>query len=108
MTESEGLHSLTFRPDADVVEDFCSILSLLSRRLISPIVKTRERHPEYPAGTSGLGSYVTEFPAPILPFPEAPTWKPRPLTIITSIDKQEVLSNNPPVVGVDPWALSNS
>lgn len=109
VTESEGSASITFRPDQDVVEDFCSILSLLSRRLISPIAKIRERHPDYSSGLGlhdASGSYASEFPAPIMQLSEAPVWGPRPLTIITTMEGQQVINNNPPLVGVDPWALS--
>jgi len=68
VTESKGSSGTTFLPDEDVVEDFCSILSLLSRRLISPVAKIRERHADYGSGLGlhdALGSYASELPAPI-------------------------------------------
>jgi hypothetical protein len=39
-THGTSTSSLIFLPDDDIVEDICAILSLLSRRLISPVVKT--------------------------------------------------------------------
>jgi hypothetical protein len=39
-----GASLVTLLPDEDIVEDFCSIVTLLSRRLVSPIVKVQERH----------------------------------------------------------------
>jgi hypothetical protein len=35
-TAGTGTASRIFLPDEDIVEDFCAVLSLLSRRLISP------------------------------------------------------------------------
>jgi len=98
-----------FLPDQDVVEDFCSILSLLSRRLISPVIKTRERHRNEDPRLGlhdALGSYGLEVPTPILNLSAASVWEPRPLTLITSMEGQKIVNNNPPAVGVDPWALA--
>jgi len=41
--EEAGRGSRVFLPDDDVVEDLCAILSLLSRRLVSVVTKTREK-----------------------------------------------------------------
>lgn len=102
-----GTSRITLLPDEDIVEDFCSILTLLSRRLVSPIVKVQERHADHGSHAyDALGSYGLECPTPILNPSEAPVWKRRPLTIVTSSEGQKIVNNNPPLVGVDPGALS--
>src|SRR5689334_23044391 len=106
LTDASG--GVILLPDEDVIEDICSILSLLSRRLISPVGKTREQHPSHTDSLSheALGSYASDFPAPITQLPPTTAWKARPLTVITRREGQEVINNNPPPVAVDPWRLS--
>lgn len=100
---SDGLlkSSRTFLPDEDVVEDLCSILSLLSRRLISPVVKTRELHRGHPFKTSDQ----IEISTPIIGAPNYAIWPRRPLTIATNHKGSKYIENDPPPVGVDPNAL---
>jgi hypothetical protein len=114
--------STTFLPDTEIVEDLCSILSLLARRLISVVGKTRERrlesnavrelanHPWAAARALAsaphyLGSYGSDTPAPVLTRARFAVWRKRPLTIITSYDGQRVECNDPPPTGVDENAL---
>src|SRR5271166_6580374 len=52
--------STTFLPDTDVIEDLCAVLTLLSRRLISPVAKTREIHNDPDAARW----YQSEIPMP--------------------------------------------
>lgn len=93
--------SRTFLPDDEIVEDFCSILTLLSRRLISPVAKTRERHAE-PYAAQWYGGDV---PMPTLNASKVVTWPKRPATVITTATGQTVEPNDPPPVGVDAEAL---
>jgi hypothetical protein len=85
-------------PDEDVIEDLCSILSLLSRRLISPVAKTHERRSSQHHGPHAepYGSYTLDFPVPIIPLPRFAAWNRRPLTVITSLEGQRVVDNSPP------------
>jgi hypothetical protein len=102
--------SRTFLPDDEVVEDLCSLLSLLSRRLISPHIKTREQQPaipELPEHNRIYGSYATDLPWPIGPNGRGAAWNPRPATVITSFEGQKVIDNAPPPVGVDHQALAD-
>jgi hypothetical protein len=102
-----GTSLVTLLPDEDIVEDFCSIVTLLSRRLVSPVVKVQERHADHASHAyDALGSYGLVCPTPILNPSEVPVWKRRPLTIITNSEGQKIVNNNPPLVGVDPGALS--
>jgi hypothetical protein len=102
-----GTSTVIFLPDEHIVEDFCSTMTLLSRRLVSPIVKVRERRADDGSRThDALGSYGSECPIPVLNPPDAPVWKPRPVTTITNSEGLKIVDNNPPLVGVDPWALS--
>ncbi len=94
--------SQIFLPDEGVIEDLCSVLSLLSRRLITPVAKTRERHKTGPA----LGSYGIDLPTPIIGRSQVTAWKRRPATVITGIGEQRLIDNDPPPVGVDPEALA--
>jgi hypothetical protein len=100
--EEAGRGSRVFLPDDDVVEDLCAILSLLSRRLVSVVAKTREKNDaSYTARW-----YKADIPMPILDHAKVDAWPRRPGTILTSLKGQEFKSNDPPSVGVDPDALS--
>jgi hypothetical protein len=92
----------SFLPDRDVVEDLCSVLTLLSRRLIVPIFKTREKSAET---LEAFGSFAEDYPTPVLPLRSFSSWRPRPATVITSFNGSEVELNAPPAVGVDPAGL---
>jgi hypothetical protein len=94
--------STTFLPDDDVIEDLCAVLSLLSRRLVSTITKTRERHDD--ADTPHW--FPSDLPMPILDRPKVIAWRRRPGTVITRWDSQEFSSNDPPPVGVDSNLLA--
>lgn len=121
--EKAQVTSSTFLPDTEIVEDLCSVLSLLARRLISVVGKTRERwlesntigetanHPWAAARALAtaphyLGSYGWDTPVPALTRARFAVWRKRPLTIITSNDGQRVECNDPPPTGVDENALS--
>jgi hypothetical protein len=86
--------SRTFLPDTNVIEDLCSVLTLLSRRLVSPVTKTREKYNQ------------SDIPMPILHGSKVVVWPRRAATIITSVTGQAFKSNDPPPVGVDPDALT--
>jgi hypothetical protein len=101
--ESDQSFTRGFLSDEDVIEDLCSLLTLLSRRLITPVGKIRERHP---TGIDGLGSYGEDVPIPIMGHSKVAIWKRRPATIITTVQKQNFILNDPPPVGVDGDALS--
>src|SRR5260370_5486493 len=106
VTEEGGSPSMrssrTFLPDTDVIEDLCALLTLLSRRLVSPVTKTREKH----EGADAACWYQSEIPMPILHGPKFVAWPRRPATVITSATGQAFKSNDPPPVGVDPDALA--
>ena len=93
----------TFLPDQDIVEDACAILTLLSRRLVSPVVKTMERPS---AGSSTLNLFQSQVPTPIVDRFKVVAWPRRPLTVTSSLFEQTVQFNDPPPVGVDPEALA--
>ncbi len=101
VTETVKNASVTFLPDEDVTEDLCSILTLLSRRLISPAQKTMERH----SGLAPGSSLPLDVPMPIFRGQRVSTWQRRPLAIRTSVNGQTIVDDNPPPVGVDPDAL---
>lgn len=105
VTEQGKNVTRTLLPDEDIVEDLCSLLTLLSRRLVSSVCKTRQSSDDGP-DLSALGSFGSEFPTPILPLQHIAAWKQRPITVLTSMKEQKVIHNNPPPVGVDPNALS--
>lgn len=109
VTHGSSSSSSTFIPDEDVVEDLCSLLSLLSRRLISPIGKMREQRLNDSYGLQSMqayGSYAVDWPTPILPSRPIAAWNRRPLTVITGIEGQRLVDNNPPPMGVDHEALT--
>jgi hypothetical protein len=107
ITEEQTVQNVSsksiFLPDEDVIEDCCSVLTLLSRRLITPVAKTRVRNQDE---NPPLGSYTLDVPMPILSFPRFVVWKQRPLSVLTSMEGQRIIDNAPPPVGVDPEALS--
>lgn len=91
-----------FLPDEDIVEDLCSILTLLSRRLISPIGKIRERRfREHPV----LGSFGSDMPVPVVSISRVAVWNQRPVSIVTNRDGQQLIEYAPPPVGVNHDAL---
>ncbi|GEM_PF-1983285 len=102
--EQGGCFSRTFIPDEDIIEDLCSILSLLSRRLISPGEKVREQYPQ--AQSAALGSYGTDVPTPVLSSRRLTTWAQRPATVVTSFKGLQFIDNSPPPVGVNPKTLA--
>ncbi len=106
VTEKGGTPSMrttrTFLPDTEVIEDLCAVLSLLSRRLVSMVTKTREKHHDAIA----TQWHDAELPMPILDRPRVVAWARRPATVITSATGQEFKSNDPPPVGADPHALA--
>ena len=91
-----------FLPDDEIIEDLCSILSLLARRLISVVGKIRERRPER---DSDLGSYGWDAPLSILKLSGFPVWRRRPITIRTGSEGQHVEIHDTPPTGVDTEAL---
>lgn len=104
VTEQENVANISasssFLPDEDIVEDLCSILSLLSRRLVSLASKTREQYSdEQPA----LGSYGSDRPIPLLQAPYVAVWTQRPATASANFEGPD---NSPPPVGVDPQVLT--
>jgi hypothetical protein len=102
VTEKSGNSQSTFLPDQEIVEDLCALLTLLARRLIAPVLKTKEQA-EYQH--VALGSFSFDRPMPLLPMPQFPAWRRRPVSIVTSLHGQEVISYDPPPVGVDPEAV---
>jgi hypothetical protein len=102
-SESDHLFARGFLPDKDVIEDLCSLLTLLSRRLIAPVAKIRERHS---TEIEVLGSYGTDVPIPMMGHSKVVSWKRRAATIITTPQQQNIIVNDPPPVGVDDDALS--
>lgn len=87
--------SRRFLPDDDVVEDLCAVLSLLSRRLVSTVTKTREKHDD-----GGIPRWLpSDVPMPILGDAKVIAWRRRPATVITSRIGQEFKSNDPPPRG---------
>jgi hypothetical protein len=102
-THGTGTSSVTFLPDEDIVEDACAILTLLSRRLISPVVKTMQR-PN--AGVPTPSWFQSQVPVPIVDRFRVVAWPRRPLSVMTSTSGQTVKFNEPPPVGVDHEALA--
>ena len=93
-----------FLPDDEIVEDLCSLLSLLARRLIVPAALVREQYKEE---NPALGSFGTDFPQPLLSI-HYTAWKQRPHMIITrGPDGQEIVSYHPPPLRVYPDILQD-
>jgi hypothetical protein len=102
VTEKSGNSQSTFLPDEEIVDDLCALLTLLARRVVAIVVKTTEQaEPEHEL----FGSFSSSRPMPMLPTAQFPAWRRRPLSIITSVHGQKVVSHDPPPVGVDPEEL---
>lgn len=99
-TNDMGTSSIIFVPADDIIEDACAVLTLLSRRLITPVVKTTHAGPGTPTW------YRSNMPMPIVDRFKVVAWPRRPLTVTTSITGQAVKFNEPPPVGVDHDALA--
>jgi len=102
VTEKSGNAQSTFLPDEEFVEDLCALLTLLARRVVAPVVKTKEQA-DYQH--QAFGSFFSDRPMPLLPMPQFAAWRRRPLSIITDSHGQRVITYDPPPVGVDPEAL---
>lgn len=106
MTERDDTGGVSFArdflPDGEIVEDLCSILTLLSRRLISPIGKIRERHFREDVV---LGSFGSDMPVPVLSISRVAVWSQRPVYVVTNREGQQLIEHAPPPVGVDHEAL---
>jgi hypothetical protein len=101
--ESGGVDFIShFLPDNEIMEDLCSILSLLARRLVSVVGKVRERRAER---DTAFGSYGWDAPVSVLNIAGFAVWRRRPISIITSQEGQRVEFHNPPPTGVDDEAL---
>lgn len=94
---------VTFRPDEDIAEGFCAIATLLSRRLVSVVAKTRENH----ADELSKSLYGSEIPMPIVNAPIPKAWTPRPGSIVSTASGTSFKSNSPPAVSVDSSKLSD-
>lgn len=81
--------SLTYLPADEIVRDLCYLLSVLYRRLIVPVVKTREV-------AEWMGpSLPNDLPFPVIDFPSFAAWRPRAASVLYRLDRTEVLSNAP-------------
>ena len=112
VTESGGpanaRHTRTYLPDDDIVEDLCAVLTLLSRRLVSVVVKVGEKHAEIAReDRSDYPSLSPDVATPIIQDYKVVAWPSRPATIYTSVAGQRVEFNDPPPVGVSPSALAS-
>jgi hypothetical protein len=94
----------TFLPDEDIVEDVCSILTLLSRRLVTRVAKTMQTPGFAPPSTQSWPLQLP-VPMPIVGGFMVVAWPRRPLTITTTMTEQTVTFNEPPPVGIDHDAL---
>ncbi len=100
--ETRGVHFISLRDD-EIMEDLCSILSLLARRLISVVGRVRECPAER---DTTLGSYGWDLPVPVLNnIAGFAVWRRRGASIITSLEGQQVKFHNVPSTGVDDEAL---
>jgi hypothetical protein len=102
-TGETGSRTVSFLPDEDIVDDACAVLTLLARRLISPVVKTMITPSGGPLTPRWHQSGV---PTPIVDRFKVVAWPRRPLSVITSHSGQTVEFNQPPPVGVDHEALA--
>ena len=109
LTETQKPQGLPFisrlLPDSEIVEDLCSVLSLLARRLISVGGKVRERRTT--ELDTALGSYGWDAPVSVLDITGFAVWRRRGASIVTSYDGgQQVEFHSPPPTGVDAEALA--
>jgi hypothetical protein len=101
--DSHGVKSaITFLPDDEIIDDLCSILSVLARRLISVVGKTWERRAER---DTDLGSYGWDAPVSILRHSRFAVWRRRPITIMASMEGLSAQLHELPPTGVDAKAL---
>lgn len=94
--EQEGNTTFMFHPDEEAVSDLAALLSLLCRRLITVAGKANQRHANYPHVLFGH----QPFPLPLATSMHE-SWRPHPLTVITSFEGQEFKDYNPHPKAVD-------
>ena len=96
----------SFLPDEDIIEDVCAVLTLLSRRLISPVVKTMEIFSEGAQDPWQSYPWQSYISTPIIDRLKVIAWPQRPATLFTTWSGQSVKFNHPPPVGVNDKALA--
>lgn len=101
VTESDGQHSHSFFPDAEISRDFAAMLSLFCRRLVTVFGKVGQRYsdPHMPLA-------LREWPTEIVPFHPAVFWAERPASVVYGIRGDKVTDYQPPKVEFDVATFS--
>jgi hypothetical protein len=97
-----GIHIHGYHPDDEVVRDLAALLSLLCRRLITVSGKANERYADH---RHVLFNHQP-FPLPLATSMRKVFWRPHPLTVITSLEGQEIRDYNPRPKPVDARRLT--
>ena len=98
--ETDSSHHITFHPDEEIVGDLCSILTLVTRRLVVPVTQISTQYVGLYDGQEGVPSHFLNTPDPLIRRAEFPSWKRRGATVITGAEGQRVIDHSPPPVEV--------
>ncbi len=108
VTETKGVSSLILRPDDDIAEDLCALLTLFLRRLITIYAKVRISYPPNPAAHQGQQSGSYDWPQPLVNSATKVAWRKRPVSIGWGMGGVErFVDHNPPPLGIDPETLQS-
>lgn len=87
-------------PTAEIAEDIASLLTLFCRRLFTVGGEVRQRH-----HALGVPESLKDFPFPVIGLENPSHWSRRPVHVVTSLEKQEVIDYQPPPHGIDRAAI---
>jgi len=108
VTETKGIHSSNFHPDDEIASDLASLLTLLTRRLITVSVKTRERYLSFPPGPFPKPpDFLMDYPIPLVTEVKKSYWSPRPIELCYGRDGVTAKSYEPPIEPFDTSWIMN-
>lgn len=92
--------------DRTIASDLASVLTLLTRRLITVYAKTRSTFDREKVPTwAGLQEWMEDWPSPIANA-KAVCWEPRPISVVTGRDETYVQFHNPGPRGFDAGRMN--
>jgi len=100
VTETKNNSSIVFYPDDEIANDLASLISLLLRRLITVICKTRELYPESRHRSNNI---FQDWPIGLANKINTTSWERKTATVIYGPDGvKDLIDYNPPPLGIDP------
>lgn len=104
VTQWIGMRGQTLWPDQEIAEDIATLLTVLTRRLVTVAAKVRSRLPEGKLRPE----YGDDLPIGFITGLAPVHWKQYPASVITSVEGIRIEPNNPPPKRVTPEQLKRA